>query len=521
MGNESSVQTHIDPYATVSGKETQVDLDYLTKIVLVGDVSADKSAFLIGTNDSDLMSIGVDFQFKTVEIDGKRIKLQIWDTAGQERFRTITRSYYRGAQGIMLVYDVTDEQTFYNIHDIWMKQIQQFAPTDVKKILIGHMIDKEDESYNAQNRVITYKTGKALADEYGIPFMEVRPKTGENVEEAFRCLAEYIYKQHWNSDYVIQAVKADDEYDDMLEAADAPLDKVLIGTEGSHKQKLLMFMNVMDTEHNISMQYLRSANWDIQKAMDDYLNVNNTQELDPNEDDVKKEKSEKKEEIVDKVGERVMIPQDIQGPCDDSPTEEDEEQSNGSMQMEACDEDDAEKEEKKMEPLKDDENFSGPVRQLKKFLTEVALEEYFESFTKNDCDIRDIEDFDDDILENDIGIKSRLKRKRFLREAGIFKKEMDEFNEVKIQHNVSSLISKQLRKHGIITVHILCNEVKCKLDLKTVLEISNDVQCDVLWNIIQSQLNPSNVNEHNNGDNDYPDEGVQNVANVETNTPYI
>eukprot|EP01083_Nonionella_stella_P128701 390037_1 len=169
-------------------------------------------------------------------------------------------------------------------------------------------------------------------------------------------------------------------------------------------------------------------------------------------------------------------------------------------------------EDKKTEPLKSDESLSGPVRQLKNFLIDICLEDYFESFRKNDCDISYIEDFDDDTLENDIGIKSRLKRRKFLREAATFKKEMDEFNAIMTQRNVSSLVSKQLRKHGILTVDILCNEVKCKLDLNKILKINNDLQCDAIWDIVQSQMNP--LHAEDNSGSDYAVEGMSNTEYI-------
>jgi Ras-related protein Rab-8A len=96
--------------------------DYLIKLLLIGDSGVGKSCLLLRFSDdafntSFITTIGIDFKIRTVEIDNKRCKLQIWDTAGQERFRTITTAYYRGAMGILLVYDITDEQSFANIRN--------------------------------------------------------------------------------------------------------------------------------------------------------------------------------------------------------------------------------------------------------------------------------------------------------------------------------------------------------------------------------------------------------------------
>lgn len=118
-------------------------------------------------------------------MDGKRIKLQIWDTAGQERFRTITTAYYRGAMGILLVYDVTDEKSFENIRN-WHSNIDQHASEGVNKILIGNKSDSEDK------KVIDENQGRALAAELGISFMETSAKANTNVEEAFFSLARDI-----------------------------------------------------------------------------------------------------------------------------------------------------------------------------------------------------------------------------------------------------------------------------------------------------------------------------------------
>ncbi|OPJ88799.1 hypothetical protein AV530_016326 [Patagioenas fasciata monilis] len=88
--------------------------------------------------------VGIDFKIRTIELDGKRIKLQIWDTAGQERFRTITTAYYRGAMGIMLVYDITNEKSFENIRN-WVRNIEEHASPDVEKMILGNKCDANDK----------------------------------------------------------------------------------------------------------------------------------------------------------------------------------------------------------------------------------------------------------------------------------------------------------------------------------------------------------------------------------------
>ncbi|KAF4605658.1 GTP-binding protein [Pleurotus pulmonarius] len=164
--------------------------DFLIKLLLIGDSGVGKSCLLLRFCDdawtpSFITTIGIDFKIRTIELDGKRIKLQIWDTAGQERFRTITTAYYRGAMGILLVYDVTDERSFNNIRT-WHANIEQHASEGVNKILIGNKSDWTDK------RAVTEEQGRELASELGIKFMETSAKINEGVEEAFFTLARDI-----------------------------------------------------------------------------------------------------------------------------------------------------------------------------------------------------------------------------------------------------------------------------------------------------------------------------------------
>ncbi|CAG8541168.1 10496_t:CDS:2, partial [Acaulospora colombiana] len=179
--------------------------DYLIKLLLIGDsggiltfirsswIGVGKSCLLLRFSDdsftpSFITTIGIDFKIRTIELDGKRIKLQIWDTAGQERFRTITTAYYRGAMGILLVYDVTDERSFNNIRN-WFSNIEQHASEGVNKILIGNKCDW------VEKKAITKEQGQELADEFGIKFLETSAKANINVEEAFFTLARDIKKR--------------------------------------------------------------------------------------------------------------------------------------------------------------------------------------------------------------------------------------------------------------------------------------------------------------------------------------
>ncbi|XP_030232290.1 ras-related protein Rab-8B isoform X1 [Gadus morhua] len=155
--------------------------DYLFKLLLIGDSGVGKTCLLFrfsedAFNTTFISTIGIDFKIRTIELDGKKIKLQIWDTAGQERFRTITTAYYRGAMGIMLVYDITNEKSFDNIKN-WIRNIEEHASSDVERMILGNKCDMNDK------RQVSRERGEKLAIDYGIKFLETSAKSGINVEE--------------------------------------------------------------------------------------------------------------------------------------------------------------------------------------------------------------------------------------------------------------------------------------------------------------------------------------------------
>jgi len=124
------------------------EYDYLFKLLLIGDSGVGKSCMLLRFADdtyteSYISTIGVDFKIRTISLDGKTIKLQIWDTAGQERFRTISSTYYRGAHGIIVVYDITNHESFANVKR-WLTEIDKYARENVNKLLVGNKSDLDD-----------------------------------------------------------------------------------------------------------------------------------------------------------------------------------------------------------------------------------------------------------------------------------------------------------------------------------------------------------------------------------------
>ena len=165
-------------------------VEHSYKILLLGDTAVGKTCFLKRYTDDTfqdayLSTIGFDYKYKIVTLEnGKKVKLQLWDTAGQERFRTIAKSYYKGAQGIILMYDVTSQRTFDNIRK-WLTQIKEEASSKVCIILIANKIDSDQ-------RVVSKEDGESLAQSFKLPFFESSAKENINVNEAFKQLVEEI-----------------------------------------------------------------------------------------------------------------------------------------------------------------------------------------------------------------------------------------------------------------------------------------------------------------------------------------
>ena len=172
--------------------EEEGEDDYnLYKILLLGDTSVGKSCLLLRFCDNSfqeahLTTIGLDFRLKTINLkDDRKVKIQIWDTAGEDRFRSITRNYYKGAKGILLIFDVTDKETFTHVRD-WIERIHEESPEGITICLVGNKIDMNE------SRVISNEEGKKIADEFKIPYFETSAKSNIGVEEVFTYLVKEV-----------------------------------------------------------------------------------------------------------------------------------------------------------------------------------------------------------------------------------------------------------------------------------------------------------------------------------------
>ncbi|KAG8012498.1 Ras-related protein Rab-19 [Nibea albiflora] len=171
-----------------AGPEIEDSFDFLFKIILVGDSDVGKTCVVQSFKSGIFMekqqnTIGVDFTVRTLDIDGKRVKMQVWDTAGQERFRTITQSYYRSAHGAMVAYDITRRGTFESV-PIWIREVEQYGAASVVLILIGNKSD-----LHAQRQVL-FEDACTLAENNNVlAALETSAKEAQNIDAAFVLMA--------------------------------------------------------------------------------------------------------------------------------------------------------------------------------------------------------------------------------------------------------------------------------------------------------------------------------------------
>ncbi|XP_011614971.2 ras-related protein Rab-15-like [Takifugu rubripes] len=185
--------------------------DVLFRLLMLGDSGVGKTCMLrrFTENEFDsshISTIGIDFKMKTLEIE---VRVQIWDTAGQERYQTITKQYYRRAQGIIFVYDVTNQPSFQHVAK-WVSDVDQNAPDTVQRILVGNKCDEE------LGRQVTREQGSKLAENYGMEFFETSASTNSCITESYTRVAQLV----------LQAHKRD--VDSLLGSLDDYLDKVAL-----------------------------------------------------------------------------------------------------------------------------------------------------------------------------------------------------------------------------------------------------------------------------------------------------
>jgi len=173
--------------------DDECEYDFLLKVLVIGDSGIGKSSVILRFSDgifeeSFVSTIGVDFKIRSLEINAKRVKVQVWDTAGQERFRTISSSYYRGAHGVLVVYDITDACSFSNVKE-WLQKVEQYACSDVSIILVGNKSDLED------NRTVSTESAQEFASMMMLPLVEVSAKEGHNIELLFTQMAVKILER--------------------------------------------------------------------------------------------------------------------------------------------------------------------------------------------------------------------------------------------------------------------------------------------------------------------------------------
>ncbi|KAG8549057.1 hypothetical protein GDO81_022923 [Engystomops pustulosus] len=171
-----------------SGFPEDDPFDFLFKIILIGDSNVGKTCvvqrFQSGEfSDKHQNTIGVDFTVKSLNINGKKVKVQVWDTAGQERFRNITQSYYRSAQGAIIAYDITRRQTFESVPH-WIHEVEKYGAANLMLMLIGNKSDL------VENRQILFEEACTFAEKHGLAaVLETSAKESHNIDEVFLLMA--------------------------------------------------------------------------------------------------------------------------------------------------------------------------------------------------------------------------------------------------------------------------------------------------------------------------------------------
>ncbi|RUS88303.1 hypothetical protein EGW08_003941, partial [Elysia chlorotica] len=183
---------------TTKKSEEKKPYDFLVKVVLGGTEHVGKTSLLQRFvqnpfKETYIATIGVDFNVKELQTKtGENVKLQIWDLGGQERFRTISVSYYRGARGMLMVYDVTNRKSFDHIEDL-LEEVRRYAHEDIVIFIVGNKAD-----HNESKREVSYEEGKQFADYHGLSYVETSARDNVNVNEAFDEFVSQVVEQYKN-----------------------------------------------------------------------------------------------------------------------------------------------------------------------------------------------------------------------------------------------------------------------------------------------------------------------------------
>ena len=205
-----------------------INFNYLFKYIIIGDAAVGKSNLLLRYahgqfKDEYQLTIGVEFGAKNITINDKIYRIQIWDTAGQENFRSITRAYYKNSVCALVVYDITNRDSFNNIAN-WVEDCKNQSPKTIFMVLVGNKSDLSDK------RVISIDEGRELAEKYNMIFFETSAKTGDNVDLIFFKSAEEIAKK-------IEQGYYDLENDCGIKQGINQSRQIQIGEPGNHKPK--------------------------------------------------------------------------------------------------------------------------------------------------------------------------------------------------------------------------------------------------------------------------------------------